>query len=208
MEQKMTFNKLRKFDYLKLYAGDVPEDQHYNGFIGLSLERHDYKHIKHNLIKKLPLKDNTVDIFQSEDVFEHINIKYIKTIVYEIYRVLKPGGFFRMSVPDYRSPLLINRSLKNEQSQIVFDPMGGGEYINGKVCNGGHVWFPKYELVKDVFKNIPFSKIEYLHYFDPENQPILKTIDYSICFVQRTPDNDDRVQNPRVPLSIVVDCYK
>ena len=37
-------------------------------FIGLSLHKQDQYHIKHNITQTLPLKDNTVDIIQSEDV--------------------------------------------------------------------------------------------------------------------------------------------
>ena len=37
---------------------------------------------------------------------------------------------------------------------------------------------------------------------------VLKDIDYSICYIQRTPDNDSRVADPRRPMSIVVDAIK
>ena len=46
--------------------------------------------------------------------------------------------------------------------------------------------------------------------------PILETnilgskieIDYQKGYISRTPDNDERVMNPRRPLSIVLDAYK
>ena len=37
---------------------------------------------------------------------------------------------------------------------------------------------------------------------------ITNKIDYSLGYISRTPDNDDRVKNPYRPMSIVVDCYK
>jgi len=57
---------------------------------------------RHNCINKMNLLDNSVDIYQSEDVFEHIEPKYMINIFNEIYRVLKPGGFL-----DYQC-LIIN----------------------------------------------------------------------------------------------------
>lgn len=50
----------------------------------------------------MDLSDNSVDIYQSEDVFEHIEYQTIPSIFNEIYRVLKPNGLFRLSMPDYR----------------------------------------------------------------------------------------------------------
>ena len=108
--------------------------------------------------------------------------------------------------------MLYNRSLKDEKGNIIFDSGGGGsyDYINKKVIGGGHIWFPTYSLVKQLLSSTNFEedKINFLHYYDCENNPVIKKIDYSICFVSRTPDNDIRVQNPRRPMSIVVDCYK
>jgi len=56
--------------------------------------------------------------------------------------------------------------------------------------------------------NFDENKIDFLHYYDEEKQPVLKNIDYSLGYISRTPDNDSRVQNPRRPMSIVIDCYK
>ena len=46
------------------------------------------------------------------------------------------------------------------------------------------------------------------YYYDESGKGITKTIDYSIGHVMRTPDHDERVQNPFRPMSIVVDCIK
>ena len=56
--------------------------------------------------------------------------------------------------------------------------------------------------------NFSDDKIQYLHYYDENNNAVTKTIDYSNGWICRTPDNDKRVQNPYRPMSIVVDCYK
>ena len=45
----------------------------------------------------MDLLDNSVDIYQSEDVFEHIEYKKLLTNVFnEIYRVLKPEWIIKI----------------------------------------------------------------------------------------------------------------
>lgn len=208
INKRITFEKIRKNKKIYLYAGDIPNSAAYKNFIGLSLNREDKRHIKHNILRKHELYDNSVDIYQSEDVFEHISIADLPDIIAEIYRILKPGGIFRLSLPDYRCDVLYERCLKNEKGEILFDPFGGGDFLDGEVVNGGHVWFPRYEIVSELLMKSPFKIIDFYHYYDENGMAITKKIDYSIGFIQRTPDNDERVKKPYRPMSIVVDCIK
>lgn len=212
----MTFNEIQNERFLKLlnqekiylYAGDVPNRPEYDMCIGLSLNYSDTVHIHHDITNFYPLPDNCVDIFQAEDVFEHIEFKKLPEVVNEIYRILKPGGFFRLSVPDYRCDILYNRTQKNEFGELQFDPEGCGEFKDGKVINGGHVWFPTYEIVKNLLDQSKFEKFSFYHYYNEFGVGIANKIDYSVAFVMRTPDHDKRVQTPYRPMSIVVDCFK
>lgn len=206
----MTWNKLkRKFigkSIIHFYAGDIPDMSEYSdkNLIGLSLSRKDYRTINHDITQRYPIKDNTIDSFQAEDVFEHIDYQKLHEALNEIYRILKPGGYCRISVPDYRSQRLKARCVyKNHK--IVFDPGGGGFFSAAeKVEGGGHIWFPTIESVKSLIDNSPFKQYEFYHYYDESGNQICKNIDYSKGFVQRTPDHleDNNVT------SIVVDLYK
>jgi len=182
--------------------------EEYDRYVGLSVYQNDGKHIKHDVTNAYPLRDNCVDAYQSEDVFEHIEVNEIPKIVNEIYRVLKPDGTFRLSLPDYGCDILLERTLKSESGELQFDPGGGGNFENGKVVNGGHVWFPNYKTVRTILEKTKFKDIRFYHYYDKNGKPVTHSIDYSNGFVQRTPDNDERVQNPYRPMSIVVDCIK
>ena len=84
----------------------------------------------------------------------------------------------------------------------------GERFLNGKVVKGGHVWFPNFEIVKELLSKTLFNKVIFYHYYDESGEGITKTIDYSIGHVTRTPDHDERVKNPFRPMSIVVDCIK
>ena len=211
----MKFEDIKENSEIYLYLGDMPDNRpklNIKKFIGLSLTNSNENHIKHDVRNNIPLDDNTVDIIQSEDVMEHIEYNLLKDVINEMYRVLKKDGLFRLSMPDYNCDVLDNRSKKDKNNEIYFDPGGGGKYDveSKKVINGGHVWFPKYNLVENLLDSTNFEKhnIKFLHYYDEFNEPVMKDIDYSLGYIARTPDNDIRVKNPKRPMSIVIDCYK
>lgn len=212
----VNFESINNMENIYLYAGDLSENLieqgHDNKFIGLSLTQNNEDHILFDITKKFPIQENTIDIFCAEDVMEHIDYELQINIFNEIYRILKPNGIFRLAVPDYRCDILLERTLKNNKGELKFDPGGGGKYskLRRKVVDGGHIWFPNYENVKNIFDNSNFQdgKINFLHCFINENDFLLKDIDYGICYIQRTPDHDSRVSNPRRPMSIVVDAIK
>jgi SAM-dependent methyltransferase len=196
----------------KLYAGKLRRSlPQFRSHFGLTPFFPSMRNIPHDICSPIPLLDASVDVYQSEDVFEHVPYEKLPAVFDDIYRVLKPGSLFRLSVPDYGSDLHRERSLRDGDGNIVFDPGGGGGFENGEVVGGGHVWFPTYENVQDLFANSRFSregKVRVLHATKGPNDFILEPIDYSLGYVQRTPDNDHRARAPRRPLSIVVDAYK
>lgn len=205
---KASFNDLLSREIVCLYAGDVPQNGLYEKFVGLSLTQANSQHIKHDVTKRLPIRDSCVDIYQSEDVFEHIDPEDLTAVINEVYRVLKPGGIFRLSLPDYQCDIFRNRTLKDKDGNFLFDPGGGGDFKDGKVINGGHVWFPEYQQVRKILESTPFKEIRFYHYYNENGEAITNTIDYSVGHVMRTPDHDERAREPYRPMSIVVDCVK
>lgn len=197
---------------LHLYAGKLRRAlPQYLTHIGLTPFFPSSRNIPHDICKPMPLDDHSIDTYQSEDVFEHVPLESLAAVLDEIYRVLKPGGLFRLSVPDYGCDLYQNRSIRDESGKIVFDPGGGGRFEGGAVLDGGHLWFPTYDIVTKLFTETRFGRegrFRILHGTRGPDDFVLDDIDYSLGYVQRTPDHDDRVWNPRRPLSIVVDAYK
>jgi predicted SAM-dependent methyltransferase len=53
-----------------------------------------------NVVKQFPFADNTIDCVYSSHMIEHLYPKQADFCFHEIYRVLKPGGLLRVSVPD------------------------------------------------------------------------------------------------------------
>jgi predicted SAM-dependent methyltransferase len=59
-------------------------------------------HLPHDLMsgKPLPILDNTLSIAYCSHVIEHLRTEDVQFLFNEIYRVLKPGGTFRLVAPD------------------------------------------------------------------------------------------------------------
>lgn len=207
-----TWSQLMTANERKLYAGRLSRNQpQFSTHFGLTPFTPSRRNISHDLRNNFPISDNSIHIFQATDVFEHIAIEEIPKLIAEVYRILVPGGLFRLSVPDYRCPIYLERTITTPDGDLLFDPGGGGRLRNGRVVDGGHVWFPVFEKVEQLMENSEFSragKIEYLHYHDPSGERVMNPIDYSLGFILRTPDNDSRVQRDCMPLSIVVDAWK
>lgn len=202
----ITWGQIRQLLTVRLYAGQVPKLKEYEGLIGLSLHGKDHTHIQHDLCQAMPLADNSVESYQAEDVLEHIAYEELVPVINEIYRVLKPGKRFRLSIPDYGCDVLQNRSEKNENGQIVFDPGGGGHFDKF-----GHKWFPRIDSTVQLLVKTKFSEggsIHYYHYYNMDGTFVTKPIDYTKGHIMRTPDFDERVQNPYRPMSLVVDLIK
>jgi hypothetical protein len=129
----------------------------------------------------------------------------------EIHRVLAPGGLFRLSLPDYHFDQYIQRCQRGPRGEIVFDPGGGGKFVDGRVTAGGHVWFPTIEIVRDLFNESLFGThgvVQFLQYNNGDGTFKLDSIDYGLGYIQRTPDHDSRVVERPRPISIVVDARK
>ena len=52
-----------------------------------------------NVCAALPFRDNIFPLVYAEHLLEHIPIRRIRHVFSEVFRILKPGGLFRVSVP-------------------------------------------------------------------------------------------------------------
>jgi predicted SAM-dependent methyltransferase len=204
--RKLDWAAVQKRHPLRLYAGSVPLRPEYNGWVGLSIRVHDHRNLGHDLTCPIPLPDASVDAFQAEDVFEHIPYDRLPPVVNEIFRVLRPGALFRLSVPDYGCDVLRARCVTDADGSIVFDPGGGGTREHPS-----HVWFPRIDAMRRLLEGSRFGRegrIAYLHYYEMDGTPVTRPIDYAKGHVGRTPDHDARVRDPYRPLSLVVDLAR
>ena len=207
----MTWDRLMELPTRRLYAGNLARNlPQYGTHYGLTPFIPAPRNIAHDVRRPYPIPDNSIDAYQSEDVFEHVERSEFVPIVDEIHRVLKPGGLFRLSLPDYHFDIYRDRTLRDPDGKLLFDPGGGGDLDTlGQVQDGGHLWFPVIDLVREMIEESRFAgHASYLHYTNADGTFVMAPIDYRLGHIQRTPDHDDRVRDRPRPLSIVVDMRK
>ena len=95
--------------------------------------------------------------------------------------------------------------MHDKNGNIVFDPTGGGSYGMNGVENGGHVWFPNYDNVKELLQKTMFKNIDFLCYHTKEEEVVMKDIDFSLGHINRIPTE---IRERELIYSIVVDCRK
>lgn len=204
-----------------LYLGSLPityPQYKSNLFVGLTLNPTHDKELKHDLRDSFPLKDSCIKLIQSEDTFEHIEYDKLPTILNDIYRILKPGGLFRLSLPDYNCSLLRDRSVYDSEGNWLCDLAVGGSVsatFNSKVQvtltkdGDSHQWAPTFDSVTKLINNSELKKcceITPHQYWINKKEFALYPFDQSTMPVQRTPPKDMRANG--APVSIVVDFVK
>jgi len=213
-----------KFDInnIYLYYGSMrKEEPQYSNpkFLCLALEPKTKKEIRHSAYDKLNFPENSIAKIQSQDVFEHLEYNKLPAIFDDIYRVLKKGGVFRLSMPDYNCPAMRKECVFDENGNIMVDVSCGGTVvydrsIPGKRANfidtgDAHLWFPTFENVEFLINQSEIrnsSKISFYHYWLNDKEFHAEEIPENEMFVQRVPPFDMR-ENGR-PISLVVDFYK
>ena len=206
-----------------IYHGNLyeHEDQYkIPAFHGLALKRNSPRDLLLARDGGIPIGDEIVDAFQSQDVLEHLNPAIVIDTLNEIYRVLKPNGFFRLSVPDYRSPLLLKRTIFNHKGEALGDAgMGAMAFtpdLNSELqikhtapLGDNHLWLPTYEKIKEYLARSDFanSEIKFLHYIKSDGgYSTLEIPNMELFKVKRVPPHDNRAGG--LPISIVADIIK
>jgi SAM-dependent methyltransferase len=204
-----------------LYFGNLsPREQQYKSglFCGLAPHPESERDIRHDARDPLPFGDASVRVVQSQDVFEHLEYDRVAFVFDEIFRCLAPGGIFRLSLPDYNSPLLKSRSVYDADGNVLFDAAMGGSVVgkmNGgmdiKFSPGGeaHLWFPTYSNVTALIVSSEIRKsasIDFHHAWIDSKRFICSEFDQAIMPVRRSPPADMRADGK--PVSIVVDFIK
>ena len=185
-------------------------------FVGLALTPAHDREIAHDLLTPLPFEDGSIAKVQAQDVLEHLPFDRLPFVLDEIWRVLKPGGVFRLSVPDYRHPIHKRRSIYDARGRVIGDLlMGASAWLDGgdarvRFAGDGeaHVWFPRYELITHLIlkSEIRKAQIKFHQGFLDDHTFLAEPFPENEMFVQRALPHDPRAGGQ--PVSIVADFFK
>jgi predicted SAM-dependent methyltransferase len=117
-------------------------------------------YLEYDQTKPLPIEDETFDYVLSEHFIEHINLHDAVKWLEEIRRILKKGGFLRLSTPDlyiYACGYLINQNNFFEQHSQNLLQMGMKQVPQRKAWMmnqifrwWGHQWIYDFDEIKTV----------------------------------------------------------
>jgi SAM-dependent methyltransferase len=184
----------------------------------LALEPAHEREVRHNLTDPLPYAENSIAKVQAQDVLEHLPFDKVPFVLDEIYRVLKPGGTFRLSVPDYRSPVQRRRSIFDARGRVIGDlMMGAAPYLDQTTGDArvrfsadgeAHLWFPRYELITHLVLKSELRKaaIRFYQGFIDDHSYLCEPLPEDDMFVQRAAPHDRRAGG--APTSIIADFTK
>ena len=147
----------------------------YRNYVSIDQKPRSEWSIQHDLTTPFPLPDHTVDRILTEDFLEHLELGQIESLLKECYRILKPGCFMRIGVPDYRNP----------KDRICLE--AGKDPLMTQ-----HKTLTHYDLMQEVVANSPFEEYEFYQYWLGD-QYIWKPVDYSLGIIRRSPENFYRV---------------
>ncbi len=152
---------------------------------------------------KIELPDGSCDVVFSSHVFEHIPHVKLPSVIAEINRVLKPGGIFRILVPDLEriarayveSDEEFFRAAQREDEKIRTDLGLGGSFMNFIVSPGQDTAL--------LNRGLNTFIAGYAHVYSYDYQ-MMSTILQSIGFETRNAEfNDSVIEEMQTPLHVI-----
>lgn len=108
----------------------------------------------HRLEFGIPFEGNSVDYVYSSHFFEHVFKETAIFLMKEVYRTLKPGGLFRLVIPDLQVAIdEYLRGNKDEGLSYFFVESSNDIYSR-------HYYMYDYEMIEKLFKEIGFVNVE------------------------------------------------
>lgn len=155
-----------------------PKTRHLICTLGLLPKNYDVAWSKIELLdirNTFPLDESSVDYIYCSQVLEHFERYEALGILSESFRILKPGGVMRISVPDiakmltiYQEMSIISPDLAAKEINRIwwgYEKDGPAPSIFSKISKmfiRDHQWHYDQRSMKEILREVGFSKIKFL----------------------------------------------
>ncbi len=146
------------------------------------------KNIKYgDIVKGLNVSKNIYDGIYCSHVLEHLSYYDLKKTLYNTYEYLKPGGIFRMVLPDLE---ILCREYINEVNKK--NPKGSLRFMNDSLLgvterkrglkqilinmlgNSKHLWMWDYYSLSNELREVGFSEIRRCEFNDSNDEMFIR----------------------------------
>jgi predicted SAM-dependent methyltransferase len=154
-----------------------------------------------NLQGKLPFPDNSVDVFYSHHVIEHLPDSFLQFHFREMFRCLKPNGMIRVGGPngDSAARKLIEGDAAWFSDFPVKRKSAGGRYANFLMCKGEHLTILTFSYLTELSTTAGFVDVRLC-------QPIAET--FHPHLIDSTVLTREHESTPAMPHTIIVEAVK
>jgi predicted SAM-dependent methyltransferase len=98
-------------------------------YINIDARKDNHIHIvTRNIFRLWMIPSNTADLIYMCHILEHVPRSQLSVVLTEMYRILKPNGKLRISVPDFDHIISIYNATNHEIEYISPPLMGGQDY--------------------------------------------------------------------------------
>jgi len=138
------------------------------------------KNVKYgNIVRGLPVKNESIDIAFSSHMLEHLSLDDFRTALNNTVKMLKCGGVFRLVVPDLRflAEVYLKSKDKDACVQFVRNTLMGEEIgmknlitiLYSAFQNRKHLWMWDYNSIKYELESAGFINVRECSFGDAEN---------------------------------------
>ena len=130
-----------------------------------------------NAYGRMPFDDNAWDVVYSEHMLEHIFVDKVPGLLSEVHRILKPGGLFRVTVPDlevhaknyvngnddFFQPIITKYMARwdKQKSKYWLIRSNGGAFMSRAVQRFyRHRWMYDFPTLSSCLNEVGFSQVE------------------------------------------------
>lgn len=114
-----------------------------------------------DLSNKLPFHDETVDVFYSHHVIEHLPDRHLSFHLHEMFRCLKHGGVIRIGGPN--GDAAAQKFLEGDAAWFSDFPDArtsvGGRFANFILCGGEHLTILTFSYLQELASAVGFVDI-------------------------------------------------
>lgn len=115
--------------------------------------------VHHDLAYGLPIQDGVVDYLYTSHFLEHLFRRDAEYLLQECFRVLKPGGVLRISIPDLEYAISLYRKGDKEKMLTSFFFVDDDDSYYAR-----HKYMYDFDMISDVLNGIGFIRVSRCEY--------------------------------------------